>query len=380
MARVAAVSHSFLDNDPRVKRTVDAFLADGWAVDGLFLDRSRRDGALRTWRVPIARKRGGAARYLFEYGAFFVAISIWLIRRVLGSKPDVVYVNSPPDAFSLAAWPARLAGVPVLLDIHDPMPELLASKGNRRSLFERALLVQERWGVGFADACVTVHEPLRDLLQERLGPVSMSVVMNVPDDSALAPVEWDSTSRTIVYTGTVASRYGVYELVEAVANLADEVNGLRLRVIGEGEDLEGLRAHVGRLGVEDRVEFLGRIPWSEVRDAQTDVWVGVNVPRPDVLGSLSFSNKIVEWVTMGLPVVAGRTDTLLRYFPEGTLFYVDGGSVGSLVDGLRRLHQLDTATVETQIHAARMALDQIGWPVQRETLLSVARTLVGDGQ
>lgn len=380
MARVAIVSHSFIDNDPRVKRAVDAFLADEWDVDGLFLDDPRREGRLRTWRVPIARKRGGPARYLFEYGTFFVAISLWLIRRLLRSRPDLVYVNSPPDAFSMAAWPAKLVGIPVLLDIHDPMPELLASKGKRRRLFERALIVQERWGVRFADACITVHEPLRDLLQERLGPVPMSIVMNVPDDDSLAPLDWDPTSRTIVYTGTVAARYGIFELVEAVATLSGEIDGLRLRVIGEGEDLDGLREHAALVGAADHVEFLGRIPWDEVRDAQADVWVGVNVPRPDLLGSLSFSNKIVEWITLGLPVIAGRTSTLLRYFPEGTLLYVDAGSVASLEDALRRLDRLPKSAVETQIRSAREALGEIAWPVQRDTLLRTVRGLVGERQ
>lgn len=380
MARVAVVSHSFLDNDPRVKRAVDAFLADGWAVDGLFLDPPKREQYLRTWRVPIARKRGGPLRYLFEYGSFFLAISVWLIGRLMRERPDLVYVNSPPDAFSLAAWPARIAGIPVILDIHDPMPELLSSKGGRTSLFERALVLQERWGVRFADACITVHEPLRELLQTRLGPVPMRIVMNVPDDAHLAPIDWDSRSRTIVYTGTVATRYGVPDLVEAVALLADEIEGLRLRVIGEGEDLEAIRAQVDALGIGDRVDFLGRIPWTGVRDAQANAWVGVNVPRPDALGSLSFSNKIVEWVTLGLPVIAGRTPTLLRYFPDGTLFYVEGGSIESLVQGLRQLDELDRGAIEAQIEKARSALDAIAWPVQRQVLLDVARSLVDIGQ
>lgn len=380
MARVAIVSHSFFENDPRVKRTVDAFLAEGFSVDGLFLDPPRREGSLRTWRVPIARKRGGPLRYLFEYGTFFLAITWWLWRRLLFGRPDLVYVNSPPDAFTLAAWPAKLARIPVILDIHDPMPELLASKGDRTTLFEKALLAQERWGARFADACITVHEPLRDLLQRRVGPIPMTIVMNVPDGAGLAPLEWDGSTRTIVYTGTVAARYGVPELVEAVAVLKDEIHGLRLRIIGEGEDLDEIRAQVHRLAIEDEVEFLGRIPWAEVRDAQADAWLGVNVPRPDVLGSLSFSNKIVEWVAMGLPVIASRTPTLLRYFPDGTLFYVEGGSVDSLVDGIRGLHLTGPDPVAAQVRRAQAALERIAWPIQRESLMDVARAQVSAAQ
>ena len=374
MARVAVVSHSFLDNDPRVRRAVDAFLDEGWFVDGLFLDSARRSGALRTWRVPIRRRRGGPFRYAFEYGTFFLIISMWLIRLLAGRRPDVVYVNSPPDAFSLAAWPAKALSIPIVLDIHDPMPELLASKGGS-SLFHRVLLAQERWGSSFADALVTVHEPLRELLQSRLGDIPMTVVMNVPDVDTLPSLPPRPGSRTIVYTGTVALRYGLAELVEAVAVLRAEIPGLQLRVIGDGEDLGFLTQLVEDLGVADIVEFRGRRPWEEVSAAQADAWLRVNVPRPDDLGELSFSNKIVEWVTMGLPVIASRTPTLLRYFPEGSLYYVSGGSTDDLAKAIRSIDR-DRSTGE-HVAAARDALGLIGWPVQRAALVDLVSGLIG---
>lgn len=377
MARVAIVSHSFLEQDPRVRRSVDAFLHDGWAVDGLFLDPPVRTDRLRTWQVPIERKRGGPLRYLFEYGAFFMAISWWLIRRLLSVRPDLVYINSPPDAFSLAAWPARLRKIPIILDVHDPMPELLAAKRNSGSALRRLLELQERWGMRFADGVITVHEPLRDLFQGRLGELPMTIVMNVPDASELTPVDWNPDSRTVVFTGTIASRYGVLELVEAVGLARNSIPGLRLRLIGEGEDLPAVHDKVKSLDLGDVVEFVGRIPWEQVRAAQEDAWVGVNAPRPDELGSLSFSNKIVEWVTLGLPVIAAESPTLLRYFPPGTLRYVDGGSAQALTDALIELDRADPGEVRRQIAASLTAMQAIAWPVQRDRLLATARRLIG---
>ncbi len=164
--------------------------------------------------------------------------------------------------------------------------------------------------------------------------------------------------------------------MEAVASLKSDIESICLRVIGEGEDLEALRRRVVDLGIQDRVEFLGRIPWADVRDAQTDAWVGVNAPLPDVLGSLSFSNKVVEWVTLGLPVIASRTPTILRYFPEGTLSYVDGGSVESLAGALRELHDSGKQNTRARIRRSQAALEKIAWPVQRDALLDLAGTLV----
>ena len=119
MRTALVVSHSFLEHDPRVRRAVRTLLDEGWRVEGLFLDKPIRDGALRTWRVPMKRRRGSPLRYLAEYGVFFVMLLIWTFRRAVLRRIDVALVNSPPEAFALALLPAKLRGASIVLDVHD---------------------------------------------------------------------------------------------------------------------------------------------------------------------------------------------------------------------------------------------------------------------
>jgi glycosyltransferase involved in cell wall biosynthesis len=363
------ISHSFLERDPRVRRTVECMLEEGWEVSGLFLDPAHRTERLWTWRVPLARRRGSVVRHLFEYGAFFVWALAWVTIRVVRRRPHLVYVNTPPDALVFTALAAKLTGVPVILDVHDPMPELLVAKGNKSGWLRKLLVLQERWSLRFADKVITVHEPLRELLHERSPKTAIEVVMNVPDASEWRQIEHDGRSRTIVYTGSVAIRYGLDDVLTAMADVASEIPNVRLRVIGEGEDLGLLRRMATDLGIDERVDFMGLVPWEEVRAVQADAWIGVNVPKPDELGNLSFSNKVVEWVALGLPVIASRTSTLLRYFPEGTLFYVDPGSAARLAKQLMVLHEMDETEMARHVDAARASLEKITWPVQRRRLL-----------
>lgn len=371
MPRAIVISHSFLERDPRVSRAVEALVDEGWNVDGLFLDPPRRDRLLRTWQVPIGRRRGSPLRYVLEYGAFFLWSLLWIGHRSFWHKPDIIYINSPPDFLAFAGALGKLRRIPVILDVHDPMPELFVAKGNRTGLVVKALDAQERWSAKFADRVITVHEPLRDLLQQRSPQIDMDIVMNVPDTTGWPETTPDPASRLIVYTGSIAIRYGLEELMRALAQVRSEIPGIALRLTGEGEDTEKLRDLAVELGIDDIVEFAGRVPWEEIIASQSDAWVGVNVPRPDDLGHLSFSNKVVEWVAMGLPVIAARTPTMERYFPDGTHWYVEPGSADAIAEALLTLHTADAETLANRKVASQAALEAIAWPVQRRRLMEV---------
>lgn len=367
-------SHSSLSMDPRVRRTVETLLEEGWEVRALVLDGPEGIDRLRVTRVPLKRKQGSTLRYLFEYGAFFLCSLAWITWSVLRRQVSLVYVNSPPDSLVFGAAAAKTVGIPVVLDVHDPMPELLTAKGRRSSFLRRLLEVQERWSLRFADRVITVHAPLRDLLEERSPGVSIDIVMNIPK-ADLQPLPRDPSSRLVVFAGTVANRYGLDDALDAVSRVRSSVPGLRFRIVGDGEDLEQLRLLADRLAVADIVEFVGRVPYGEIREAQKGAWAGINVPKPDELGDLSFSNKIVEWVAMRLPVVASRTRTLLTFFPEDTLIYVQPGSPQSIADGLLRLHRLSDTELEGMLARAAAALDRIAWSKQRAELVRVINEL-----
>jgi len=376
--RVAVISFSALPDDARVRRQVQSFIAEGWEVEALVTDGPADWEGLTVTAAPIQRRRAGVLRYLWEYAGFFLRALVWVRRLARRRAVDVVYVNSPPDALSLACVPAKRRGVPVVLDVHDPMPELWAAKGRGSGLVFRALAMQERIGARFADEVITVHEPMRRLLTGRSPGVSVAVVMNTPEDRSPEPLAHDPDSRLLVFAGTVAYRYGLDDVVEAMAMCQGEISGLSLRVIGAGEDLSSLIGLAERRGVV--LEPVGRVPWSEVRKRQEGAWAGVNVPKPDALGELSFSNKVVEWISLGLPVIASRTSTLEAYFPPGCLEYVSGGAPESIAEGLIRLHRWSAEDRRARVDAAKGALEAISWPVQRETLLETVRAAAHRGK
>ena len=65
-----------------------------------------------------------------------------------------------------ATLPLRLVGVPVVLDLHEAMPEFFRSRFPKASnpIAHRLLLLQERLSIAFSTATLTVNEAMRDRL------------------------------------------------------------------------------------------------------------------------------------------------------------------------------------------------------------------------
>ena len=85
------IVHSYGDRDPRVRREAEAIAERGDGVDVICL-RAPGQPAKETIagvtyrRLPLQRRRGGFARYLFEYAALFagailLSIPLHLRRR-----------------------------------------------------------------------------------------------------------------------------------------------------------------------------------------------------------------------------------------------------------------------------------------------------------
>jgi len=61
--------------------------------------------------------------YVFQYGAFLVASFVFLsLRSVRGYR--LIHVHNMPDVLLFSALVPRLLGAKILLDLHDPTPEV----------------------------------------------------------------------------------------------------------------------------------------------------------------------------------------------------------------------------------------------------------------
>ena len=143
-------------------------------------------------RVPISRRRGGILGYLYQYVAFLLASSsIVVSRSVFRRRYDLVYVHNMPDFLVLSGLVPKLFGAKVILDLHDPMPELMQTIFSLPPTANsvRFLKWVERRSIGLADSVITVNRACAKIFAARSCPAEkITVIMNSPDEMIFSPL------------------------------------------------------------------------------------------------------------------------------------------------------------------------------------------------
>ncbi len=389
---VCMIVHAYYEEDTRVRREAETLVRHGWPVD-VFALRRPGDGptdtieGVRLRRLPVRRHQGaGLPVYLAEYAAFLVRAGLAAGRAQRRRQYSLVEVHTLPDYLVAAALPLRLAGVPVLLDLHEAMPDFFRSRFPRAAnpLTYAALRLQERLSIALADELLTVNDALGERFRRLAGRKPVTVVLNAPDlglfDAAAHPVRpfmADGTLR-LVYAGALTPTYELDVVLRAVARLATERPDLAVRatLYGRGDAAASLAALATELGIADRVELPGRIPIEAVPGAVAAADIGLAPTRRDRFTDLSLSTKILEYAAMAKPVVASRLPTVERYFAPDTVATYEPGDPEALATAILALVD-DGAAREARVGRTAGRVGELGWHRQAERLLSVVERLTG---
>jgi glycosyltransferase involved in cell wall biosynthesis len=391
--RACMIVHAYYEEDARVRREAETLVAAGWEVDVFGLRRpgeGPRAGVqgVTLHRLPVGRHQGaGIVVYLAEYGAFLVRALFAAAAAHRRRRYDLVEVHSLPDYLVFAALPLKMTGVPVLLDLHEAMPEFFRTRFPRAAnpISYRLLLLQEKLSIALADEVLTVNEPLAERLRD-LGtdPDRLTVIMNSPDlrlfDAAAHPKRAFMTDGTlrIVYTGALTPTYELDVVLEAIAAIARERPDLPVsaRFYGRGDAQAELEARATDLGIADRVAFPGRIPIEDVPAVVAASDVGVAPTRLDPFTGMSLSTKLLEYAAMGKPVVASRLPTVERYFGPETITTYCPGDAADMARGILALVD-DARGRRARVKATALRVDELSWARQARSYVAVVERMAG---
>ncbi len=327
--RVGMILDKEYPPDVRVRREARALVAAGHEV--LLVARNRKGAAreemidgVRVLRLPPLDFAGPrAARWMslpVPVNPFYLAA---ITRLVHEEMVDVLHVHDLPLVVGAVAV-AKTRGVPVVFDLHEDYPSMIADEVSSRAgkiIFRRlrALHQLERVSLAAADHCLVVVEEQRQrLIGLGVPPERVTVVPNVLDLSDLPPApEYVEPTEEVVflYTGIFGLTRGLSQLLDALARGPAEPP-VRVVLVGDGEEREPLERQARALGLSDRVTFAGWQPHDELGGfmAAADVGLIPHVKTPHV--ETTMPNKIYEFLAYGLPVVTSDAAPLARLVKE----------------------------------------------------------------
>lgn len=175
----------------------------------------------------------------------------------------------------------------------------------------------------------------------------------------LAPAPHAEVSRParLLYTGRILPEKGLWEAVEAVQILAGRGLDTTLDIVGWEQPKDpvvaGLREHIGRLGVADRVRFPGYVPAGE---SLAEVYANADIFVLATHGE-GFPRSLFEAMGCGLPCVTTNVGGIPHWIThEREVILVEPRSAASLADGIQRLLTDD---------ALRATVARTGWAFAR---------------
>jgi glycosyltransferase involved in cell wall biosynthesis len=335
---ICMVAYAFYESDNRVMRYAETLAKEGHDVevfalqDGCYPTEEVMGGVkVRRLQARVKNEKSRLA-YLWPILSFlwrsFYRVSV----NDLGRRYDLVHVHSVPDFLVFSALLPRLRGTPVILDIHDILPEFYGGKFGvgKDSLIFRILCWTEWVCAKFSSHVIIANHIWRErLLSRSVGEDKCSVVMNSPDRSIFYPSETPLPKRdrfVLLYPGSLNWHQGVDIAIRAFAKISEQVPFADFHIYGQGPSQGQLLLLIEELGLDGRVVLHEIKKLREVPGMMENADLGIVPKRKENFGNEAFSTKILEFMAMKVPVVVSDTRIDRYYFDDSIVRFFEGGN------------------------------------------------------
>jgi len=384
--RICMVAYTFYDSDNRVRRYAEALAKRGDQVDVIALSAGNAPLGKEKWhgvtlyrvqyRETTEKSRWTYAKRLLRF--LFVS-SHFLTQRHRRLRYDLVHVHNVPDFLVFAAWYPKWTGTKLILDIHDIVPELFASKfkTTANDIFYGLLKFEEKISAGFVDhVIVSNHLWHEKLILRSFSKEKSSVYLNHVDPAIFyrRPRMRNDGKFIILFPGSYQWHQGLDIAIKAFAILKDKVPNAEFHIYGGGP-MEGELVRLTKeLGLEERVKFCGGRPLDQIADVVANADLGVVPKRADSFGNEACSTKIMEFMSQGIPVVVSRTKIDTYYFNDREVRFFPSGDSQAMADAMLDVIQ-DKALRESLIAGGYEYVEQNSWEKRKRDYLRLVDSL-----
>ncbi|MCW5554714.1 MAG: glycosyltransferase family 4 protein [Verrucomicrobiae bacterium] len=341
------VTHSFYESDNRVMRYAEALAACGDIVEVVAL-RSKPSlpereiiNGVKLFRLQDRFAKSGTSKlsFLWPVLRFLFSSSQWLTQRHRQQPYDLIHVHNVPDFLVFAAWYPKLAGTKVILDIHDILPEFFGSKFRvgEPSVFLWGLRLVERFSARFADHVILANHLWFDRYTTRSARTQKcSVFINNVDTRVFQARSrrTPNDKHVILFPGGLQWHQGLDIAIRAFKKLHRRLPDAEFHIYGDGDMKPRLKMLAEELGVAASVRFFDPLGIRDIAAVMANADLGVVPKRADSFGNEAYSTKIMEFMSVGVPVVASGTKIDRFYFDDSVVRFFVSGNDDSLADAM----------------------------------------------
>jgi glycosyltransferase involved in cell wall biosynthesis len=306
-----------------MKRPTIVFLVNGGPGGAMdvrarsFAERLRSD-----FRIEIAYRLSNKIAATFRF--------FWFLFRV---RPAACYVFDMAFSGVIAAGCFQfVARCPMTIETGDAIYELSRNSGRGRVALWLTWLL-EKFALSFAHGIVVRSHPHQELLQR--SNISAEVIPDGVDTNQFKPSDEEALRReynldectvigllgSLIWNPLSQMSYGS-ELIEVIDQLRHlPVKGL---IIGDGTGLSILKGECVARGLQDKVVFLGRLPYDELPRYINLMDICLSSQTNDVAGKVRTTGKLPLYLACGRFVLATDVGEASRVLPPEMLVPYEG--------------------------------------------------------
>jgi glycosyltransferase involved in cell wall biosynthesis len=236
----------------------------------------------------------------------------------------------------------------------------------------------------FADAVITANSNFKiNLIKRGVPAEKIIVVNNVPDYAIFNRREYERERQTrdghftLIYPGSIASRYGLDVAIRALPLLVARIPGIRLLIVGrQPEAMAQLASLANELGVSSLVAFRPAVPVTQVPQLLARADVGIYTALPDAHMSIATPTKVLEYAAMGLPIVTSRLKVLEDIFTDDCVMFFEPGNVAQFSKCVLELFEHPQKQAELVRNADALFVNLHSWSNESREYLQLLNRLL----
>lgn len=330
---------------------------------------------IEIYRHSLPFEARGAIGYLLEYSValfweFFLSWKIFFKKRF-----HVIHGCNPPDLIFLVALCFKIFGVKYVFDHHDINPELYIAKFKSKGFLYEMIILFERLTFATADFSIATNESYMEIAIKRgkMAEDKIQIIRSGPklDRLKLLPPDikfFKGRKYLVGYVGVIGGQEGIDLLLESVKHVVSIRKDIQFAIVGGGSDLEHMIQLSVKSGLNDFVDFYGRVPDDLMIAVLNSADVCVNPDSPTEMNNLSTMNKIMEYMALRKPVVQYDLKEGRFSAQEASLY----ARCGDTIDFANKIIQLiDDPGLRTRMgdFAYKRVINELSWDYEKEKLI-----------
>jgi glycosyltransferase involved in cell wall biosynthesis len=294
---------------------------------------------MRVWAFQPIKPDPSVDQRLLQYLTFPLHAFLRVVALLLCARKryDVVMTSHPPEpTLLLGYFIRRFMKIAWIVEFRDLWVEAAVSLGflSENGILTRLSEKLRETALLSADVFAYVSETIRDRFVKRYRIRAKRIFSPNGIDPEKCPL-CEAKNRHIVHLGNLGHAYSLENFVKSLSYVSD--NGMKLLFVGGGDKKPELLRLVSELGFEDRVEFVGILPYEEAMDLVSQSLVGLCAQKE--LDSLEYiiPMKVLEYMGCGIPFVAtgrGEIERLAKESEAGLVVASDPSTIAKALNSL----------------------------------------------